>query len=74
MTAFRFYCLDHLDRIIVGDALDVLDLEAAIEAAYRACRDHPHFSTSRIEVWQGASRLYTSRDSEGARVERSERA
>ena len=68
MTAFRFYCLDPQDQIIVGDNLEVPDLEAAIQAAYRACRDHPHFSTSRIEVWQGASRLYTSRDSAGARV------
>jgi hypothetical protein len=68
MAAFRFYCLDPQNRIIVGDNLDVLDLEAAIHAAYHACRDHPHFSSSRIEVWQGASRLYTSRDSAGFRV------
>jgi hypothetical protein len=68
VAVFRFYCLDldPQDQIIVGDNLDVLDLESAIQSAYRACRDHPHFSSSRIEVWQGASRLYTSRDSVGA--------
>jgi hypothetical protein len=37
----------------------VLDLEAAIQAAYRTCPDH-RFSTCRFEVWQGASRLYSS--------------
>jgi hypothetical protein len=54
------YCLNDQDHIIVGDDLDVLDLEVAIQAAYRACREHPHCSASRIEVWQGASRLYSS--------------
>jgi len=68
MAVFRFYCLDTLDQIIVGDHLDVPDLEAAIQAAYYACKEYPHFSSTRIEVWQGASRLYTSRDSAGARV------
>ena len=68
MAEFRFYCIDDHDQIIIGDNLDVLDLESAIQAAYHACRDHPHFSSSRIEVWQGTSRLYTSRDSAGARV------
>jgi hypothetical protein len=68
MAGFRFYCLDPKNSIIVGDNLDVLDLEAAIHAAYHACHEHPHFSSSRIEVWQGASRLYTSRDSAGFRV------
>jgi hypothetical protein len=68
MATFGFYCLDPHDQIMVGDNLDVLDLEAAIQAAYHACKEHPHFSSSRIEVWQGASRLYTSRDSTGARV------
>ena len=66
MAEFRFYCLNDQDHIIVGDNLDVLDLAAAIKAAYRACREHPHFSSSRIEVWQGTSRLYSSRDSVSA--------
>jgi len=65
MAKFRFYCLSNQDHIILGETLDVLDLETAIQAAYRACRDHPHFSTSRIEVWQGEGLLYTSRDSVG---------
>jgi hypothetical protein len=61
MAEFRFYCLNDHDRIIVGDNLDVLDLEGAIQAAYCACRDHAH-SSGRIEVWQGTSRLYSSRN------------
>ena len=62
MAEFRFYCLNDQDHIVLGETLDVLDLEAAIQAAYRACHDHPRFSTCRFEVWQGASRLYSSRD------------
>ena len=53
MAEFRFYCLNDQDHIVLGETLDVLDLEAAIQAAYQACHDHPRFSSSRIEVWQG---------------------
>jgi hypothetical protein len=67
MAAFRFYCLNDQDRIVLGDNLDVLDLEVAIQTAYRACRDHPHLSSSRIEIWQGTSRLYMSGESTSAR-------
>jgi len=56
----RFYCLNDQDHIVLGETLDVLDLEAAIQAAYQACHDHPRFSSSRIEVWQGDRRLYSS--------------
>jgi hypothetical protein len=59
---FRFYCLSDQNRIVFGETLCVLDLEAAIQAAYRTCHDHPHFPSSRIEVWQGTSRLFSSRD------------
>jgi hypothetical protein len=62
MAEFRFYCLDDQDHIVLGGDLDVLDLGAAVQDAHRACRDHPHFPSSRIEVWQGATRLYTSRE------------
>jgi hypothetical protein len=31
MAEFRFYCLNDQDHIVVGDNLDVLDLEAAIK-------------------------------------------
>lgn len=61
MLHFRFYCLSSEDRIVLGDHLVAPDLDAAIRAAYEACRDHPHFPSSRIEVWQGTSRLYASR-------------
>ena len=61
MAEFRFYCLNDQDHIVLGGNLNVRDLELAILDAYGVCRDHPHSSTSRIEVWQGASRLYTSR-------------
>jgi hypothetical protein len=57
---FRYYCLNGEDRIILGDHLFVPNLSAAIEAAYEACRDHPHYPASRIEIWQGSSKLYTT--------------
>jgi hypothetical protein len=57
---FRFYCLNEEDRIVVGDNVAAPDLDSAIRAAYEACRDHPHFPTSRIEIWQGSMRLYSS--------------
>jgi hypothetical protein len=57
---FRYYCLNGNDRIILGADLVAVDLRAAIEGAYEACRDHPHFASSRIEIWQGATRLYAT--------------
>ncbi len=60
MPEFRYYCLDVQDRIVIGDNLVVSDLDRAIEAAYEACRDHPHFPSTRIEIWQGTVRLYMS--------------
>jgi hypothetical protein len=66
MAEFRFYCLSNQDQIVVSETLDVLDLAGAIQAAHQVCHDHPHFSSSRIEVWQGTSRLYASRESVSA--------
>jgi hypothetical protein len=57
---FRYYCLNANDRIILGADLVAVDLRMAIEVAYEACRDHPHFASSRIEIWQGANRLYAT--------------
>lgn len=60
MMEFRYYCLDDENCIIVGANVETPDLCAAIRAAYEACRDHPHFSSARIEVWQGSTMLYTT--------------
>jgi hypothetical protein len=57
---FRYYCLNENDRIILGAHLVAVDLSAAIRVAYEACRDHAHFTSSRIEVWQGTTRLYAT--------------
>jgi hypothetical protein len=57
---FRYYCLSEDDRIIVGAHLVATDLHTAIRAAYEACRDHPHFGSTRIEVWQGTHLLYAT--------------
>ena len=65
MAEFRFYCLNDQDHIAFGSSLEVLDLETAIRDAYLACRELPHGPSNRIEIWQGSSRLYTSRDSAG---------
>lgn len=60
MLHFRYYCLTAQNRIVLGDHLAAPDLDAAIQAAYAACRTHPHFPSSRIEVWQGTELLYAS--------------
>jgi hypothetical protein len=60
LQEFRYYCLSGSDHIILGDNLFVPNLDAAIRAAYEACRDHPHYPSSRIEIWQGARRLYAT--------------
>jgi hypothetical protein len=57
---FRYYCLNGEHRIILGADLVATDLRAAIAVAYEACRDHPHFASSRIEVWQGGTMLYAT--------------
>lgn len=57
---FRYYCLNGEDRIILGAHVIAVDLGAAIRVAYKACRDHPHLTSSRIEVWQGPSKLYAT--------------
>lgn len=62
VTDFRYYCLNDENRIIVGANVEAPDLRSAIRAAYDACRDHPHFSSARIEVWQGATMLYATAD------------
>jgi len=61
MTDFRFYCLNDKNSIIRSGDLDVLDLDSAVRDAYRDCGDHPRLPSSRIEIWQGVSRLYASK-------------
>ena len=60
MPDFRYYCLNGQDRIILGAGVIAADLRTAIKVAYEACRDHPHFTSSRIEVWQGPTMLYAT--------------
>jgi hypothetical protein len=60
VLSFRYYCIDDMGRIVLGDHLSAPDLDAAIRAAYEACRTHPHFPSTRIEVWRGVERLYSS--------------
>ena len=60
MPEFRYYCRGRNNKIIHGRDLIAPDLEAAVRAAYEACQGHPWVTTSRIEIWQGDKRLYTS--------------
>jgi hypothetical protein len=39
-----------------GLHLEARNLEAAIEAAHRACQEHLKTTTSKVEIWQGADR------------------
>ena len=57
---YRAYCLTPDDRIEWGRLIHVPNLQAAIEAAHRACQDHFNTSSSRVEIWRGANKVYTS--------------
>jgi hypothetical protein len=41
-------------------SVDAADLDAAIEAARRACQEHPKTPSTRVEIWQDAEKLYVS--------------
>src|SRR5450432_1178850 len=57
---YRCFCLTEEDRVAWGLHLEAKTLEAAIEAAHRACQEHLHASSSRVEIWRGANKLHVS--------------
>jgi hypothetical protein len=57
---YRAYCLTPDDRIEWGRTIHAPNLETAIEAAHRACQDHSHTSSSRVEIWRGNNKVYVS--------------
>ena len=60
MPQYRCFCLTEEDRVAWGLHLEAKNLEAAIEAAHRACQEHLHASSSRVEIWCGANKLHVS--------------
>jgi hypothetical protein len=60
VSQYRCFCLTADDRIAWGLRVEATNLEAAIEAGERACRLHLKTSLPRVEIWRGASKLYTS--------------
>ncbi len=58
MPQYRCFCLTADDRVAWGLHLDATTLEAAIEAAHRACQEHLKTSSSRVEIWRGAYKLH----------------
>jgi len=60
VAKFRCFCLTGDDRIAWGLHIEARDLEAAIQAAHRACQEHLNSLSSRIEIWQGSQKLYDS--------------
>jgi hypothetical protein len=58
MLTFRYYCLDENEKIIRGDNIMAQDLAAAIKAARKLCQSAAGGHPERIEIWQGAKRLY----------------
>jgi hypothetical protein len=64
---FRCYCLTADDRIAWGILIDAKNLEAAIEAGRRACQEHRGTLSSRVQIWRGTEKLYTSPSSENSR-------
>jgi hypothetical protein len=57
---YRCFCLTEDDRVEWGLHLEAKNLDAAIEAAHRACQEHLHSSSSRVEIWRGANKLHVS--------------
>ena len=64
MPRYRCFCLVADDRVAWGLHLDARNLEAAIEAAHQACQAHLKASTSRVEIWRGANKLYVGSKTE----------
>jgi hypothetical protein len=58
VSRFRCFCLTADDRVAWGLHLEATNLEAAIEAAHRACQEHLKTSESKVEIWRGANRLH----------------
>ena len=63
---YRCFCLTEDDRVAWGLHLEAANLDLAVEAAHRACREHLHTSTSRVEVWQGAEKLYVGSETKNS--------
>jgi hypothetical protein len=62
MPSFRCYCLNEDGRIAIARDIDAPDLLSAIRSAHEECSTHPAGPFTGIEVWQGARRLFTSKD------------
>jgi hypothetical protein len=60
MKAYRCYFLNEQDRIESAEDVDADGLDEAIDKALLLLRRRPHLHT--IEIWQGALRLYASRE------------
>ena len=58
MPKYRAYCLTPDDRIEWGRLIQAPNLQTAIDAAHRACQDHFNTSSSRVEIWRGANKVY----------------
>jgi hypothetical protein len=64
---YRCFCLTEDDRVAWGLHLDARDLETAIAAAHRACREHLKTESSRVEIWRGAKKLHASSQTKDSR-------
>jgi hypothetical protein len=60
MPQFRCFCLTAGDRIAWGLHVEAPNLEIAIKAGVRACQLHLKTLVPRVEIWRGATKLYTS--------------
>jgi hypothetical protein len=61
MPFFRYYCLDEDGKIAHGEHVELPSLQAAIHAAYDNCTSHQWGPYHKVEVWQKAECLYSSK-------------
>ena len=57
---YRCFCLTDDDRVMWGLHVDAPDVEAAVEAAHRACQEHLKTASTGVEIWRGAKKLRVS--------------
>ena len=62
MNIYRCVFLDDNAEAKAIEAMDVGDLEHAIDLAIEMLKGRPHYRA--VEVWRGGKRLYTSAHSE----------
>ncbi|MEJ0018485.1 MAG: hypothetical protein WDN25_18375 [Acetobacteraceae bacterium] len=60
MPTFRYYCMDEVGTIFVGDYVDTPDLQGAVAQCHHLARQHHSDRVRRVEIWEGTALRYQS--------------